>query len=62
MFRRLLLLTLLLLSVLRATATEPQQIAMGGRFGAVTVYYPTGPATSVVLFVSGDGGWRLGVI
>ncbi len=61
MLRRLLLLTLLLLPALRATAAEPQQIAMGGRFGTVTVYRPAGPAKSVVLFVSGDGGWHLGV-
>jgi type IV secretory pathway VirJ component len=34
---------------------------MGGRFGTVTVYQPNGPARSIVLFVSGDGGWHLGV-
>lgn len=33
-----------------------------GRFGTVTVYLPDGAAQSVVLFVSGDGGWHLGVI
>jgi type IV secretory pathway VirJ component len=59
--RRLLLLILLLLPAWRVMAAEPQEIAMGGRFGTVTVYQPTGPAKSVVLFVSGDGGWHLGV-
>ncbi len=33
-----------------------------GRFGRVTIYRPEGPPRAVVLFVSGDGGWNLGVI
>jgi type IV secretory pathway VirJ component len=33
-----------------------------GRFDEVVVYHPTGTPTSVVLFLSGDGGWNLGVI
>ena len=33
-----------------------------GSFGELTVYRPKGPATSVALFVSGDGGWNLGVV
>ena len=32
------------------------------RFGTVDVYQPAGPPKSVVLFVSGDGGWNLGVV
>jgi type IV secretory pathway VirJ component len=32
-----------------------------GRFGTVNVYVPHGPPQSVALFVSGDGGWELGV-
>jgi type IV secretory pathway VirJ component len=31
-------------------------------FGALTLYRPAGPPTSVALFASGDGGWTLGVI
>ena len=31
-------------------------------FGTLTVYRPPGKVTSVVLFVSGDGGWNLGVV
>lgn len=34
----------------------------GGPFGTVTVYTPEGKPDSVALFVSGDGGWQLGVI
>lgn len=33
-----------------------------GTFGRVVVYHPPGPPTGVVLFVSGDGGWNLGVV
>ena len=33
-----------------------------GRFGTVHVYSPTGTPLSVAIFVSGDGGWELGVI
>jgi type IV secretory pathway VirJ component len=33
-----------------------------GRFGTVTVYFPEGKPRSVAIFLSGDGGWRLGVI
>lgn len=31
-------------------------------FGRVAVYSLSGPPNSVVLFVSGDGGWNLGVV
>ncbi|HLY51995.1 MAG TPA: AcvB/VirJ family lysyl-phosphatidylglycerol hydrolase, partial [Steroidobacteraceae bacterium] len=33
-----------------------------GRFGTVSVYIPQGPPKSVAIFLSGDGGWELGVI
>jgi type IV secretory pathway VirJ component len=33
-----------------------------GRFGKVTVYIPDGTPQSVAIFVSGDGGWNLGVV
>lgn len=33
-----------------------------GRFGTVTVYIPDGKPRSVAIFLSGDGGWELGVI
>jgi type IV secretory pathway VirJ component len=33
-----------------------------GRFGTVTVYIPEGPPRTVAIFLSGDGGWQLGVI
>src|SRR5262249_29623390 len=33
-----------------------------GRFGTVTLYRPTPHPANVVIFVSGDGGWNLGVV
>ena len=33
-----------------------------GRFGTVTVYIPDGLPKSVAIFLSGDGGWNLGVV
>jgi type IV secretory pathway VirJ component len=33
-----------------------------GAAGRVVVYAPSGPPASVVLFVSGDGGWNQGVV
>jgi type IV secretory pathway VirJ component len=33
-----------------------------GRFGTVTVYIPQREPQGVAIFVSGDGGWKLGVI
>ncbi len=33
-----------------------------GPFGEVTVYRPAGAVKSVALFISGDGGWNLGVV
>jgi type IV secretory pathway VirJ component len=33
-----------------------------GRFGSVAVYMPAGAPRSVAIFLSGDGGWELGVV
>lgn len=59
----LMIVPLLLASVLAraADAQGPTVLHAGGRFGDVAVYQPAGPVKGVVLFVSGDGGWRLGV-
>ena len=55
-----------------AAATKPPTAAAAeqhdarelaaGRFGIVHVYSPAGQPQSVAIFVSGDGGWELGVI
>lgn len=56
---RLLIAWVLLTSGLLAGADE---VVDFGRFGPVTLYRSAGPAAQVVLFVSGDGGWNLGVV
>ena len=33
-----------------------------GRFGETTIYRPVAKPTGVTLFISGDGGWILGVV
>lgn len=42
-------------------AGQPQTFSMPS-FGPVTVYAPASPPEQVVLFISGDGGWNLGVV
>jgi type IV secretory pathway VirJ component len=44
----------------RARATE--KTLEFGRFGTVTLYSQVPQPSAVVLFVSGDGGWNLGVV
>jgi len=36
--------------------------AQFGRFGKIALYHPSAHPAHVVLFVSGDGGWNLGVV
>jgi type IV secretory pathway VirJ component len=47
-----------------ATTNQPQDARSIGtsRFGIVQVYIPAGRPQSVAIFVSGDGGWELGVV
>jgi type IV secretory pathway VirJ component len=59
-FGIILCLSLACLSVPPAQAVSEDSLSFG-RFGMIHVYRPTQPAT-VVLFVSGDGGWNKGVI
>ena len=47
---------------LAALPAYAQEKLSHGRFEAVTLYRPAGPVKSVVLFLSGDGGWNLGVV
>jgi type IV secretory pathway VirJ component len=41
---------------------QAQQHLQAGRFGRVSVYVPQAKVRSVAIFLSGDGGWELGVI
>jgi type IV secretory pathway VirJ component len=43
-------------------AAEPTEIIDYGRFGPVSIYRGGGDARDFVLFLSGDGGWNLGVV
>jgi type IV secretory pathway VirJ component len=45
-----------------STAESPETRLRAGRFGTVTVYIPEETPQSVAIFLSGDGGWELGVI
>ena len=56
---RLLAAVVLICSSLLAGTDE---VVSFGRFGPVTLYRGAGPPAHVVLFVSGDGGWNLGVV
>jgi type IV secretory pathway VirJ component len=57
-----LLLSALLCGVLWRTSSAAERTFHTDRFGDVTIYEPPEPAKSVALFVSGDGGWNLGVV
>lgn len=48
---------LLLLMSKPAAAVEVEHVSYG-KFGNITVYHPLNSPASVVLFVSGDGGWK----
>lgn len=52
---------LLALPLTVAALSPPETIKMPS-FGTVTVYRPAGVPREVVLFISGDGGWNLGVV
>lgn len=45
-----------------SNATINEDTLHFGRFGTVHLYKPATNPTAVVLFVSGDGGWNLGVV
>jgi type IV secretory pathway VirJ component len=57
---RILILILVLLCPISVHATETS--LEFGRFGKVSLYQPVSQPSEVVLFVSGDGGWNLGVV
>ncbi|HEY3296743.1 MAG TPA: AcvB/VirJ family lysyl-phosphatidylglycerol hydrolase [bacterium] len=52
-------LLLLCLGAVQAMTTDTLSF---GRFGTVHIYREDNPPKDVVLFVSGDGGWNLGVV
>jgi type IV secretory pathway VirJ component len=54
-------LAVLSLAISRLAAGAEEAVSFG-RFGTVTLYHGTERPAHVVLFVSGDGGWNLGVV
>jgi type IV secretory pathway VirJ component len=62
MRRAIACLLLLLLPALSWGENPPVRILPAGGFGDVSVYIPAGTPRSVAIFLSGDGGWNLGVI
>ena len=47
---------------LAALPVHADETLSHGRFSTVTLYRPAGDVKSVVLFLSGDGGWNQGVV
>jgi type IV secretory pathway VirJ component len=60
--RSLIALLLLSLPLAVPAVIAERTLAYGAPFGEVAIYTPGGEPHSLVLFVSGDGGWNLGVI
>ncbi|MFD2966121.1 hypothetical protein [Sphingobacterium bambusae] len=49
-------------SLFHVTSFAAQEALSYGRFGKLTLYHPPQEAQSLVLFVSGDGGWQHGTL
>lgn len=56
------LLTLMLVLLCPISAYAAETTLDFGRFGKVALYQSVSQPSQVVLFVSGDGGWNLGVV
>lgn len=52
----------LALAVFAGLAQAADSTMPAGKFGTVSIVAPAGAAKSVAIFVSGDGGWNLGVV
>lgn len=52
---------ILMLMLFNIRLSAQETFTYGG-FGKLTMYQPKSPPSSLVLFVSGDGGWQFGVI
>ena len=62
-FTRLPILILILLGIHFGVSAQTDTSSVTyGKFGKILVYQPVGAPKSVTLFVSGDGGWKGGVI
>jgi type IV secretory pathway VirJ component len=60
--KRLLMALMLYCAAGSAAHGAERVLDYGAPFGQVTLYTPEGKPRSMVLFLSGDGGWQLGVV
>jgi type IV secretory pathway VirJ component len=56
------LLALLCAAVCTSLPAAEREFDYGPPFGRIALYMPEGRPRSMVLFLSGDGGWHLGVV
>lgn len=61
MKRGILVFLVLIVGMINVACAEETSLEYG-RFGKVSLYQGSSPPSHVVLFVSGDGGWNLGVV
>ena len=59
---RALTISIAVLMLMAAVVQASEDSLYFGRFGLVHIYYDSPRPAKVVLFVSGDGGWNLGVV
>ena len=62
MMRAIACLLLVSFPIFAFAADSPPRRLPAANFGTVSVYIPTGAPQSVAIFLSGDGGWNLGVV
>lgn len=60
--KQLIFCILLFLFHINSSFALSQETITYGAFGKVVIYHPSKSPTSMALFVSGHGGWQLGVI
>jgi type IV secretory pathway VirJ component len=60
--KRFIVILFIVIAVAGNAAATMEDTASFGRFGKVVLYRETPHPSRVVLFVSGDGGWNLGVV
>ena len=59
---KMLLIAALLAALVPRTGAAQVETLTAPTFGRISVYAPSGAPDAVVLFISGDGGWNLGVV
>jgi type IV secretory pathway VirJ component len=60
--KKILVFAVVVASLISSLAMASEETVEFGRFGKVTLYRQSALPSHVVIFVSGDGGWNLGVV